>query len=70
MPDTFAIRLRTLRESASLSVAELAERSGLNRTHVYRLETGKRVPDFATVQKLCAGLKRRLRDFEGVAEPG
>jgi transcriptional regulator with XRE-family HTH domain len=64
-PDTFAARLKALRESATLSVAELAERSGLARTHVHHLEAGTRQPDFATVLKLCEGLKVKLRVFEG-----
>ena len=58
MPDTtFADRLRSLRQQSGLSVAELAERAGLQRTHVHQLESGVRAsPQLHTLQKLARAL--------------
>jgi transcriptional regulator with XRE-family HTH domain len=54
---TFAQRLRALRVQSTLSVAELAQRSGLHRQVIYQLEAGDRTdPAWSTVQKLAKGL--------------
>lgn len=55
-PDTFAVRLKTLRESRGLSVAGLADAAGLNRTHLYHLEAGTRSPTWDVVCKLADAL--------------
>lgn len=60
----FACRLRSLRESKGLSVAELAKKSGLNRQALYRLESGEREPSLETARKLAGALGKRLRVFE------
>lgn len=59
----FPGRLRTLREAANLSVAELAERAGLHRVHVHQLEAGKRAPSWATVCRLADALGVKTDDF-------
>lgn len=56
MPDTFAAALRTIRESAGLSVADLAKTSGLQRAAVYKLESGESAPTWDTVQRLAKAL--------------
>jgi len=54
---TFASKLRALRERKGFTVAELAERAGLHRTHYYQLERGERPhPSWDTVRKLAAAL--------------
>lgn len=69
MPDaTFPGRLRILREKAGLTVAELADRAGLHRVHVYQLEAGKRAPTWDTVQKLADALGVKTDDFRRPAE--
>jgi len=53
------MHLRCLRESAGLSVSELAERSGVSRQHVRDLELKfpiKRVT-ICTIEKLAKGLR-------------
>ena len=41
LPDTFARRIRRLRETRGLSYSELARRSGVHRGYVYLLERGQ-----------------------------
>lgn len=50
-------RLRELREHASLSQMELAERSGVSRATIADLERGKRKPHPRTRRKLAEALK-------------
>lgn len=63
--DTFAARLRSLRERAGLTQAALAERAGLQRLAVIRLEAGQRRPALETAQALARTLGKTLRVFEG-----
>lgn len=51
----FARRLRELREAAGVSVAELAERTGLSRAALYNLENGA-APSWETVQLIARAL--------------
>jgi transcriptional regulator with XRE-family HTH domain len=53
---TFAARLRRLREAAGLSQADLADRAGMHRFGVAKLEQGLREPAWATVQALAKAL--------------
>jgi transcriptional regulator with XRE-family HTH domain len=63
---SFASRLTTLREKAGLSQYELAKRTGLTRQTVSRLEMGKSVPTWPTVQLLAAALGV---DYVAFADP-
>lgn len=65
MPDlSFPERLRQLREAAHLSVAELAQRAGLERTHLHALERGsKRRLTWDTVCKLADALGVSVQAF-------
>jgi transcriptional regulator with XRE-family HTH domain len=60
---TFAERLKRLREAAGLSQPELAERAGMNRFGVAKLEQGVREPSWATVQALAAALGVTVLEF-------
>jgi transcriptional regulator with XRE-family HTH domain len=59
----FAAALRRERGRRSWTVAQLAERAGLHRTHVYKLEAGQRAPAWATVQALARALKVKAEAF-------
>jgi len=59
----FAERLKELRLAAGLSQAELAERAGLNRFGVAKLEQGVREPTWATVLELARALEVSVADF-------
>jgi transcriptional regulator with XRE-family HTH domain len=54
--ETFAGRLRELRESAGLTTYALAKKCGLTKQALYRLESGSNEPTWQTVQLLAAGL--------------
>jgi transcriptional regulator with XRE-family HTH domain len=52
----FDRRLRAARERRGLSQEDLAERTELHVTAIYRLETGSREPRLSTVLRLARGL--------------
>ena len=53
---TFGQNLRRIRREKGLSQERLAHASGLNMTHVARIERGEREPGVRTVSKLTKGL--------------
>jgi transcriptional regulator with XRE-family HTH domain len=55
--ETFADRLRALREKAGLSAYRLAFYAGLTKQAVSRLERGQAQPSWATVQALAKALE-------------
>jgi transcriptional regulator with XRE-family HTH domain len=62
---TFAARLRVLRDGAKMTQFELADRTGLNRQAIAKLETGRTHPtwDWDTVQRLARALGVDCRAF-------
>lgn len=66
--ESFAVRLRSFRERAELSVSELAVRAGLSRAAVYHLEAGDRQPSLEVAERLAVALGKKLRIFEGCFE--
>jgi transcriptional regulator with XRE-family HTH domain len=60
----FGVRLRQLREAAGLSQEALAERAGLHRFGVAKLERGEREPSWATVRALAKALGVNCLAFE------
>ena len=61
--------LRGERERSGLTIAEVADRSGLDRTVVSRLENGKEDnPTIATLMRYAAAIGKRLKwSYEDVA---
>jgi len=53
---TFGSNVRKTRREKGLSQERLAHASGLNMTHVARIERGEREPGVRTVSKLTYGL--------------
>lgn len=49
-------RIATLRKQAGLTQEQLAERAGLQRTHVTRIEAGKYAVTFESVQAIAEAL--------------
>ena len=49
-------RIAALRKLAGLSQEQLAERAGLQRTHVSRIEAGKYAVTFETIQAIAEAL--------------
>jgi len=66
---TFAERLKQLREAAGLTQSELAERAGMNRFGVAKLEQGVREPSWATVQVLAEALGVDCAAFQAKPQP-
>jgi transcriptional regulator with XRE-family HTH domain len=62
----FAARLRDVRAEAKMTQYELADRSGLHRQTIARLELGERQPSWETVQILADVLGV---DFSAFADP-
>jgi transcriptional regulator with XRE-family HTH domain len=61
----FGQRLRELRERAGLTQGQLAERAGMHRQGIAKLELGEREPLWSTVQALAEALGV---SFEQLAE--
>lgn len=59
----FGARLRSLREGAELTQAQLAERAEMQPTALARLERGEREPTWPTVLKLAEALGATPDDF-------
>jgi transcriptional regulator with XRE-family HTH domain len=61
-------RLRRIREGAVMSQEELAEKSGVARDTISKLETGRRGAYPSTIRKLAAGLEVRPQMLMGSVE--
>lgn len=59
----FASRLKQLREAAGYSQNALAEKAGLTRQALSRLELGEREPTWETVQRLATALGADCSEF-------
>lgn len=55
--------LKTLRQGQDLTLAKLAEQSGLSVSTLSRIESGQLSPTFETIEKLCAGLGLSVNGF-------
>jgi transcriptional regulator with XRE-family HTH domain len=62
-PATFGKRLRALRADSGLSAAELAQRAGLSRPYLSRLEADGSSPTWDVVVRLAGILECRPDDF-------
>ena len=61
-------RLRLVRQESVMSQEELAERSGVARDTISKLETGRRGAYPSTIRKLAAGLEVRPQILMGGVE--
>lgn len=59
----FSRRLRELRDNAKMTQSELAERAGVARVTVARMEIGEREPSWVMVQKLARALNVPVAEF-------
>ena len=51
-----AAKLKALREQRGLTQEQLSEKSGVSRTYLARLETGRQDPTLSTLEKLAKAL--------------
>lgn len=68
-PTGFGARLKAVREAAGLTQDQLAERAGLYKFSIAKLEQGVREPTWSTVQVLAKALGVDCRAFQ-VEEAG
>ena len=61
--EDFAVRVRTLRRSTGLSQEHFADRVGVSRTHMGKIETGKANPTLEIIVRLARGLELSLADL-------
>ncbi len=59
----FVMRLKRLRAERKMSQAGLAEKSGLSREYIARLELGQQDPTLGTLQRLAKALKVKVGEL-------
>jgi transcriptional regulator with XRE-family HTH domain len=57
------LRIKALRAKKGITQDQLAELAGLNRTHLYRLESGKQSITLRTMKIVADALDVRVRDL-------
>jgi putative transcriptional regulator len=60
LSERFAMRLRQLREEKGLTQAELADRVGVSRGYISRLEIGRHDPPLSMVERLAKALRVKV----------
>jgi transcriptional regulator with XRE-family HTH domain len=68
-PTTFADKLKELRLGAGLTQTQLAEKAGMHRQGIAKLEMGEREPTWQTVQALARALGVSCQAFETETPP-
>jgi transcriptional regulator with XRE-family HTH domain len=58
-------RIRTIRLAKGITQDQLADLTGLNRVHVYRLESGKQSMTLRTLKLIADALGVLVRDLVG-----
>jgi transcriptional regulator with XRE-family HTH domain len=61
--ERFAMKLKKLRESKGLTQAELAERAGISREYLARLELGQHDPHLSRLRKLAQALRVKVSEL-------
>src|SRR5829696_7269800 len=64
-PGTLGERVRELRRRRGLTLEELAERSGVSRAMISKVERGEKNPTLVVAAKLAEGLGITLSEFAG-----
>jgi transcriptional regulator with XRE-family HTH domain len=63
MPATFGARVARFRKHRRLTQEGLAKLSGVSRTHLARIETGRADPSLTVLLRLAAALGLRVADL-------
>jgi transcriptional regulator with XRE-family HTH domain len=56
-------RIKKIRKAKGITQEQLAELAGLNRTHLYRLESGKQSMTLRTLKLVADALSVRVREL-------
>jgi len=59
----FVMRLKQFRVNRGMTQEALAEKAGISRVYVARLETGKQDPTLTTLMKLANALKVKVAEL-------
>ena len=63
--ERMAIKLKKIRQQRKLTQGELAERAGVTREYVARLEAGRYDPSLSTIERLAKALRVKVNDLIG-----
>jgi transcriptional regulator with XRE-family HTH domain len=69
-PAVIGARVKALRESSSLTLRELAQRSGVSAPMLSQVERGETSPTLSVAARIAAGLELRLSQFLRLDEGG
>lgn len=61
--EDFGVRVRALRRTTGLSQEHFADRVGVSRTHMGKIETGKANPTLEVIVRLAKGLDLSLAEL-------
>jgi len=60
---SFGVTVKTARESLNISIRELARRSSLSATSIWKIEKGKMVPSIVVLVQIARGLRMKLTEL-------
>jgi transcriptional regulator with XRE-family HTH domain len=63
--ERMAMKLRKIRKARKLTQGQLAERAGVTREYIARLEAGRYDPTLSTIEKLAKALRVKVNDLVG-----
>lgn len=61
-------RIRAVRESRGLSIRDLAELAGINKSQIVRIESGQSDPHYTTLLRIARALEVNVGDFTDGAD--
>ena len=64
--ELIGVRLRALREKKGVTQVTLAERSGVQQSHISSIENGVMLPSFITILRIAAALPCKVSDLTSV----
>lgn len=56
-------RIKAVRESRGLSIRDLAELAGINKSQIVRIESGQSDPHYTTLLRIARALEVNVEDF-------
>lgn len=56
-------RIKVVRESRGLSIRDLAELAGINKSQIVRIESGQSDPHYTTLLRIARALEVSVGDF-------
>lgn len=57
------IRIKAVRESRGLSIRDLAELAGINKSQIVRIESGQSDPHYTTLLRIARALEVSVGEF-------